>query len=258
MTHAQDALQSFVINPAAFFLEFPSMKWHMQRSGKARRQLTCASFVHPARNAFVRLLLGSSLVLAVQPAQAGFDEAAAAFAAGDYAKALQETRPLAQKGDPRSQYGMGVLYENGYGVTKDLKLAAAWYLKAAKQGDTDAQYNLGAMYEHGVGMPVNYPEAARWYRPAAEQGDIDALSNLGVLYQGGKGVPQDKILAMALYNVSVAYAGQGTTQAAQNRQILANQMSLDDVKKSLALTNELLKPGKLKPGLEAYLKKLPR
>jgi TPR repeat protein len=258
MTHAQDALQSFVINPAAFFLEFPSMKWHMQHSGKARRQLTCASFVHPARNAFVRLLLGSSLVLAVQPAQAGFDEAAAAFAAGDYAKALQETRPLAQKGDPRSQYGMGVLYENGYGVTKDLKLAAAWYLKAAKQGNTDAQYNLGAMYEHGVGMPVNYPEAARWYRPAAEQGDIDALSNLGVLYQGGKGVPQDKILAMALYNVSVAYAGQGTTQAAQNRQILANQMSLDDVKKSLALTNELLKPGKLKPGLEAYLKKLPR
>ena len=63
---------------------------------------------------------------------------------------------------------------------------------------------------------------------------------------------------MALYHVSVAYAGKGRTQAAQNRQMLANQMSLDDVKKALALTDELLKPGNLKPELEAYLKKPPR
>ena len=216
------------------------------------------SLLRAACTTAVRLLLCSSLALTVPPAQAGFDEAAAAFAAGDYAKALQGTRPLAESGDARGEYGMGVFYENGYGVTKDLKLAAAWYLKAAKQGNSDAQYNLGAMYEHGVGMAVNYPEAARWYRPAAEMGDIGALSNLGVLYQGGKGVPQDKILAMALYNVSVAYAGKGKTQAAQNRQVLANQMSLDDVKKALALTEKLLKPGQLKPALEAYLQERPR
>jgi hypothetical protein len=217
-----------------------------------------SSLVNASARVLLPLLFCASLALVLPSAHAGFDEAAAAFAAGDYAKALQVTRPLAEKGDPRSQYGMGVLYENGFGVTKDLKLAAAWYLKSARQGNTDAQYNLGAMYEHGVGMPVNYPEAARWYRPAAEQGDIDALSNLGVLYQGGKGVPQDKVLAMALYNVSVTYAGNGTTQAAQNRQVLANQMPLADVKKALALTNELLKPGNLKPGLQAYLKQPPR
>lgn len=234
------------------------MKWHMPHQDKTAMKMIDASLLRAACKTAVRLLLCSSLALTVPPAQAGFDEAAAAFAAGDYAKALQETRPLAESGDARGEYAMGVLYENGYGVTKDLKLAAAWYLKAAQQGNTDAQYNLGAMYEHGVGMAVNYPEAARWYRPAAEMGDIDALSNLGVLYQGGKGVPQDKILAMALYNVSVAYAGKGKTQAAQNRQVLANQMSLDDVKKALALTEELLKPGQLKPALAAYLQERPR
>ena len=201
------------------------------------------------------LAFSLGLVLSAPMACAGFDEAAAAFAAGDYNKALQETRPLAEKGDPRSQYAMGVLYENGFAVPKDLQQAAAWYLKAAEQGNTDAQYNLGAMYEHGVGMPVNYAEAARWYRPAAEQGGIDALSNLGVLYDKGQGVPQNKILAMALYNVSVAYAGKGKTQATQNRQVLANQMSLDEVKKALELTETLLKPGNLKPGLSAYLQK---
>lgn len=197
--------------------------------------------------------LGLLLALASSCTLAGFDEANAAFVAGDYAKAQAELKPLLDNNDPRAQYAMGVLYENGFGVTKDLPQAAAWYLKAAEQGNSDAQYNLGAMHEHGVGMPVNYAEAARWYRPAAEVGDIDALSNLGVLYQNGQGVKQDKVLAMALYNLSVAFAGNGRTQAAQNRQALANQMPLDDVKQSLTLTEELLKPGNLKPGLEKYL-----
>lgn len=192
-------------------------------------------------------------LLSAQPVFAGFDEAAVAFAVGDYGKALEEVRPLAEQGDPRGQYAMGVLYENGFAVTKDLTQAAAWYLKAAEQGNSDAQYNLGAMNEHGLGMPVNYPEAARWYRPAAEQGDIDALSNLGVLYQNGQGVPQDKVLALALYNLSVAYAAGGRTQAAENRQILANQMPLEDVKKALALTEKLLERDNLRPGMEAYL-----
>jgi TPR repeat protein len=195
------------------------------------------------------------LLLAVlaTPALAGFDEAAAAFAAGDYAKAQKELAPLLESKDPRAQYATGVLYENGFGVNKNLPQAADWYLQAAEQGNTDAQYNLGAMHEHGVGMPVNYAEAARWYRPAAEQGDIDALSNLGVLYQNGQGVPQDKVLAMALYNVSVAYANDRQTQATQNRQSLANQMPLEKVKQALALSEKLLKPDSLKQELESYL-----
>lgn len=201
----------------------------------------------------LNLALCLGLALLSPPLLAGFDEAAAAFETGNYAKAQAELAPLLKAADPRAQYAMGVLYENGFGVAKDLPQAAAWYLKAAEQGNSDAQFNLGAMNEHGVGIPVNYPEAARWYRPAAEQGDIDALSNLGVLYNNGQGVPQDKVLAMALYNLSVAYAGNSKGQAAKNRQALANQVPLEDVKKSLALTEELLKPGNLKPGLDAYL-----
>ncbi len=198
------------------------------------------------------LLLGLALLIA-GPAQAGFDEANAAFEAGDYAKAQAELKPLLEQHDPRAQYAMGVLYENGFGVPKDAQQAVAWYRQAAEQGNSDAQYNLGAMNEHGVGIPVNYAEAARWYRPAAEAGDIDALSNLGVLYQKGQGVQQDKVLALALYNVSVAVAGNGKTQAAQNRQGLANQMPIADVQKALTLTDALLKPGQFKRVLTEYL-----
>ena len=204
--------------------------------------------------AHLRLPLCLTLALISTSLHAGFDEAANYFAEKKYDLALKEIQPLAEKGDARCQYSMGVLYENGFGVEKNPQQAAAWYLKAAEQGNSDAQYNLGAMNEHGTGIPVNYVEAARWYRPAAEVGDVDALSNLGVLYNNGQGVPQDKILAMALYNVSVAVAQNSNTQAARNRQSLANSMPLDDVKKSLTLTEALLKPGNLKPALAAYLK----
>ncbi|MBP8080807.1 MAG: sel1 repeat family protein [Arenimonas sp.] len=203
----------------------------------------------------LKLIVCLALALALGPASAhaGYDQALAAFEAGNYPVALKELRPLAEKGDARSQYALGVMAENGFGMAKNLPQAAAWYLKAAKQGNTDAQYNLGAMYEHGIGMPANPVQAARWYRPAAEGGDIDAISNLGVLYEKGQGVPQDRVLAMALYNVSVAYDPNKGSQAARNRQGLANRMPLEDVRKAGELTDELLKPNNFKPALGVYL-----
>jgi TPR repeat protein len=195
------------------------------------------------------------LMLATPAVNAGFDQAAAAFDKGDYATALRELKPLVEKGDARSQYAMGVLAENGYGMPKNLAQAADWYRKAAEQGNTDAQFNLGAMYEHGVGMPVNYVEAARWYRPAAEAGDIDALSNLGVLYATGRGVRQDKVLALTLYNLSVAFDSNKQGQAARNGRGLVGQMTVEEINAAMALTRDLLKPGQLKPGLQAQWKR---
>ena len=206
------------------------------------------------RRRSLNLILCLALAWGAAPVHAGFDQALAAFEAGNYPAALKELRPLAERGDARSQYAMGVMAENGFGMPKNLPQAAAWYLKAAKQGNSDAQYNLGAMYEHGIGMPANAAQAARWYRLAAEAGDIDALSNLGVLYEKGQGVPQDKVLAMALYNLSVAYDQNKDSRAAKNRQGLANRMPLEDVKRAVTLTEQLMRPNNLKPGLDAYLR----
>ena len=59
---------------------------------------------------------------------------------------------------------------------------------------------------------------------------------------------------MALYTVSVSFSDNSSTRAEQNRQLLANQMSLDDERKALALTSDMLKMGNLKSALQAYLK----
>ena len=196
---------------------------------------------------FIPILLGWAFIAS---ADAGFDEAATAFSAGNYSEAITTLRPLANHGDARSQYAMGVMSEKGFGMPVNLRQAADWYQKAAKQGNADAQYNLGAMYEHGIGMPVDYVQAVRWYRPAAESGDIDALSNLGVLYQKGQGVSQDQVLALALYNVSVALDTNANSQAARNRQGLANAMTLPMIQEATELTKKLLQPGRLQAELK--------
>ena len=62
---------------------------------------------------------------------------------------LQQWRNL--KNSPRvdtfaSQYYLGVIYEEGRGVSKDTKAAIKWYLKAAQQGNADARTRLERIY----------------------------------------------------------------------------------------------------------------
>ncbi len=121
------------------------------------------------------------LVVLAPPAWAGFDEGAAAYLRGDYATAQREWRPLAEQGDAAAQFALGVMYDNGLGVTQDYAEAVKWYRKAAEQGNAGAQYNLALMYSKGLGVTQDYAEAARWYRKAGEQGNATAQYILGAM-----------------------------------------------------------------------------
>ena len=90
---------------------------------------------------------------------------------------------------------LAALYEEGFGVSKDVARAVHWYQLAADQGLAEAQFRLGMMTELGRGVTRNDQEAVRWYTRAAEQNYAYAQSRLGFLYLTGKGVPQDNIKA---------------------------------------------------------------
>jgi len=87
----------------------------------------------------------------------------------------------------KAQYGLGLKYENGDGVSQDYSQAAFWYRKAAEKGDCEAQVQLSRMYFYGNGVPKNETEAARWFRKAAEQGNEWAETLLATEYQEGRG-----------------------------------------------------------------------
>ncbi|HEY7533333.1 MAG TPA: tetratricopeptide repeat protein [Nitrospiraceae bacterium] len=99
-----------------------------------------------------------------------------AYLRGDYSKTEKELRYLADHGDVRAQYDLGVLYDQGQGVPQNDHEAMSWYRRAAEQGDARAQYNLGLMYANGQGVPPNLVEAYYWVSLAAAQGNAPAVN----------------------------------------------------------------------------------
>jgi len=77
-----------------------------------------------------------------------------------------------------AQNNLGGMYNNGYGVKKDIKQALHWYLKAANQGNARAQNNLGVLYIKGDGIPRDREKAISWWKKAAKNGNITARNNL--------------------------------------------------------------------------------
>ncbi len=126
---------------------------------------------------------------------AGLREGLTAYDKADYATAMKELKPLAEKGDAKAQNALGRMYSLGQGGPKDSRGAAEWFLKAAEQGIAEAQGMLGYMYLVGEGAPQNNGKAYEWMSKAAEQGDAMAQYNLGVMY-GGKGVKEEPAKAV--------------------------------------------------------------
>lgn len=98
---------------------------------------------------------------------------------------------LAEKGDMEAQYNLGLMYEQGYGVTPDKRKAAAWFEKAARKGEAGAQYRLGFLYSQGRGVPKDLQQAAGWYQKAAEQGYAPARAALNNMHPEVEEAPRD-------------------------------------------------------------------
>jgi hypothetical protein len=83
-------------------------------------------------------------------------------------------------------------YKEGWAayIRGDYPTAMKLYRKGAEEGEQKAQYNLGVMYENGVGISEpNKEEAVKWFRKAVEKGDVqvraDASHALRWLYKKG-------------------------------------------------------------------------
>ena len=179
--------------------------------------------------AVIRSLRAASLVLMLATSMAAaqdYDAGLAAAQSGDFATALREWTPLAEQGDARAQYNLGIMYGKGDGVPQDDAEAVKWYRLAAEQGLAVAQFNLGVMYNFGKGVPQDGAEAVKWFRLAAEQGYAKAQFNLGYMYANGYGVPQDYITAHMWFNL---VAASGFPAASSGRDRVAAKMVAADI-----------------------------
>ncbi|CAH1266986.1 KIAA0141 [Branchiostoma lanceolatum] len=171
---------------------------------------------------------------------------------GDIRHAVDMFRIASAAGSAKAQYNLGVCYEQGRGVDRDLSKAAELYQQSAEQGHGRAQYNLATLYLHGGGgLQQDTHKALGLLQQAAAQGVQQAQSylgvywtmephrdmftasqhfasaaqqkhessqyHLGVCYERGWGVERDLTRAVELY---MSAAAAGHTQAAHNLAVL--------------------------------------
>ena len=134
-------------------------------------------FTHPFFKPQVRAIWAALLLATAAPAWADnttqFEQAAAAYQAGNYNQAFRLWQLLAQQGDAEAQYNLGVMYEKGQGVEQNYQQALAWYQKAANQGVAMAQYSLGVMYAKGQGVAQDFQQAKAWWQKVLAQPDTE-------------------------------------------------------------------------------------
>ena len=117
------------------------------------------------------LLLTTLLICSlgiISPVNADFNNGWDAYTNGDFKAASKQWRPLAEKGDAKSQTNLGILYFNGKGVLKDYKRAVELFKMAGAQGDAEAQFILGKIYIEGDGVIRSLRSAKFWVSLAFE------------------------------------------------------------------------------------------
>src|ERR1039458_8959509 len=82
-----------------------------------------------------------------------------AYDQGDYATALREFLPLAEKGDAQAQRYLGDMKRDGKGVPVDKPQALRWYRSAAAQGDLKAPFYVVDLCDSYERLHVQAPGA---------------------------------------------------------------------------------------------------
>jgi TPR repeat protein len=103
--------------------------------------------------------------------------------------------------------------------------------KAAKQNSPTGAYCVGELYQQGFGVERDLPKAAVWFSQAAKMGLAVAALRLGEMYWKGEGLKQDKISAYEfMYLASVA----GVPEATQERERIEKEMTQKELQKGKA------------------------
>jgi uncharacterized protein len=138
---------------------------------------------------------------------------------------------------------MAISGEEPYEALKrgDFRVAAVLFSPLAEKGDVRAQYNLGLLYASGLGVVPDYQAALKWHRLAAGQGHAGAQSAIAQMYAKGYGVPQDNVRAHVWYSVAVESSTAGSKEELmKDRDNLASRMTPHQIQKAQELAKRCL------------------
>ena len=114
----------------------------------------------------------------------------------------EELKLLAQRGDTRAQYLMGLLYRDGPLLIPDSRRTKHWLVQADKQNLPEAQYALGKLLLSDDPEVRDPDEGIRWLKEAAAQGNSWAAYWLGKEYLTGEVLTKDTAKAVDWFTQS--------------------------------------------------------
>ncbi|OSQ35887.1 hypothetical protein TMES_19635 [Thalassospira mesophila] len=138
--------------------------------------------------------------MAPAPARADYKAGYLAYKAGKFRTAQQEWQDAAPT-DPRSAYGLGLLYYRGKTGAQDYDNAAKWFGVAARANHPGALYYMGLFYLNGWGVPYDQFKATDYLERALKTNDknAEAAYILGDQYMHGRGAMQNYVDAANYY-----------------------------------------------------------
>lgn len=155
-----------------------------------------------------------------------FDKAIYFAESGDdasFAEAALLFSQAAEKEFIPAQFRLGLAFEKGLGVPKNMAKAASLYSRAALGGNIKAMHNLATLFASGFpGSKPDYTQAAHWFRSAAERGFADSQYNYALLALKGVGMPRSPSEAFKYMSLA---AMQGDADAVARRDQIAQLLN---------------------------------
>ncbi len=164
-----------------------------------------------------------------------FQQGLDAYNSADYETALAKWQSPADAGDANSQFGLGQMYGNGFGVMMDDAQAIKYYGLAADQGHAQAQCNLAVMHQNGWGVPQSDEEAAKLFTLAAEQGVTEAQIAIGRMLAMDFSEDYDPVQAYKWFGIAYLLEN---FDAGAKQEMLAAKMTVEQVAEGNGLVEE--------------------
>lgn len=100
----------------------------------------------------------------------------------DLAAAMKLLERSAKGGNRIAMHDLGHYYATGAATSQpEISKAVTWFQQAAERGVLDSQFNLGVLYQEGSGVTKSQVDAYVWYAIAGAQGDPMAIQRAEVL-----------------------------------------------------------------------------
>jgi len=135
---------------------------------------------------------------------------------------------------------LGIRYQKGHGVEKDLDIAFFWIEHAAHRGLPKAEYYLGLFYYYGEGAEEDDESAIYWFKRAGNHGNDEAHYWLAKMYIHGYGVSKD--LEKARYHLEEAEESSDAVVLQKIADLLSDESNKDfyDLDRALSIFTRAL------------------